>query len=678
MRARSEATQSLPSPRPPRVPSSDTDRSRPSLPPAPPSLRAGLRTIIEQNGLNINREFLDASGKAQEALAVVDGQLERLLESCKRIASALDDSRERSGALIRETAKLNADLESVEEKRRTVATFLVDYQLADDEIAALQRDAVDDAFFDALARVQEIHSNCRRLLRTHHQRAGLALMDVMAGYQETAHERLCRWVQAECRALAEEDGEDAPELLSRAMAALRARPTLHRYCVEEVSRTRHNALFRRFITALTRGGPGGVPRPIESHASDPRRYVGDMLGWLHQAAAGEKELVAALLGDANDDMALPGPTAETRDDGEARAKEASRDDAGDEDDETADPATVLDRILDGVCRPFKVRVEQALTANPNALVCHTLANLLAFYERTLSDVAGRDAALTATVEECRASAVAAFDAEMTRRAAALRKMSVVPPDALTPPEFVAEGARQAVALLESEDGLTEGAEARATASASAVIAPTVDACERGAEMIAEMIDAHAAAVATTGEELSVPPVAHRARWAKEAYLVNCLHALRRPLCEFPAVASLVASLGERAEALRANIADEEAKRVLSRVGVAEVRELVSLYQGQSAAPGAMSRDPALALSVVGGALDALVDAMGATTEPVPAFDEVQNPRARAEIRREFAGKIIEAYTLVYAAVLDPSNGYGDAKAAMRHGPNALSTLLGGV
>ena len=85
-----------------------------------------------------------------------------------------------------------------------------------------------DAFFDALARVQEIHSNCRRLLRTHHQRAGLELMDVMAGYQETAHERLCRWVQAECRALAEEDGEDAPELLSRAMAALRARPALAR------------------------------------------------------------------------------------------------------------------------------------------------------------------------------------------------------------------------------------------------------------------------------------------------------------------------------------------------------------------------------------------------------------------------------------------------------------------
>ena len=45
---------------------------------------------------------------------------------------------------------------------------------------------------------------------------------------------------------------------------------------------RHNALFRRFISALTRGGAGGLPRPIEVHAHDPLRYVGDMLGWLHQ------------------------------------------------------------------------------------------------------------------------------------------------------------------------------------------------------------------------------------------------------------------------------------------------------------------------------------------------------------------------------------------------------------
>lgn len=60
------------------------------------------------------------------------------------------------------------------------------------QVAALQSEEVNPAFFSALSRVRHIHDNCRALLRTHHQRAGLELMDMMATYQETAYERLCR------------------------------------------------------------------------------------------------------------------------------------------------------------------------------------------------------------------------------------------------------------------------------------------------------------------------------------------------------------------------------------------------------------------------------------------------------------------------------------------------------
>jgi len=31
-------------------------------------------------------------------------------------------------------------------------------------------------------------------------------------------------------------------------------------------------VVRGFIDALTRGGPGGTPRPIEMHSHDPLRY----------------------------------------------------------------------------------------------------------------------------------------------------------------------------------------------------------------------------------------------------------------------------------------------------------------------------------------------------------------------------------------------------------------------
>ena len=66
------------------------------------------------------------------------------------------------------------------------------------------------------------------------------------------------------------------------------------------SETRQATLLSFFLTALTRGGPSGLPRPIELHAHDPLRYVGDMLAWVHQAIAAERELLESLFGLSSD------------------------------------------------------------------------------------------------------------------------------------------------------------------------------------------------------------------------------------------------------------------------------------------------------------------------------------------------------------------------------------------
>lgn len=101
----------------------------------------------------------------------------------------------------------------------------------------------------------------------------------------------------QCRNLGEYDAPEVDPTLTAAVAALRQRPVLFKYCAEEVATARHAALFQRFIVALTRGGPGGLPRPIEIHAHDPRRYVSDMFAWVYQALASEAEFMVALFGD---------------------------------------------------------------------------------------------------------------------------------------------------------------------------------------------------------------------------------------------------------------------------------------------------------------------------------------------------------------------------------------------
>lgn len=64
--------------------------------------------------------------------------------------------------------------------------------------------------------------------------------------------------------------------------------------------TRSSSILTLFLDALTRGGPTGLPRPIELHAHDPMRYIGDMLAWIHQTMAGEREFLESLFGVKED------------------------------------------------------------------------------------------------------------------------------------------------------------------------------------------------------------------------------------------------------------------------------------------------------------------------------------------------------------------------------------------
>lgn len=100
--------------------------------------------------------------------------------------------------------------------------------------------------------------------------------------------------------------------------------------------TRQASVLNAFIEALTRGGPNGLPRPIEIHAHDPTRYVGDMLAWVHQATASEHEFLSSLFGLKEKNRMI-----------------GSRRDEEKEEDETM-VAEILDKDLEGLGRPLKV------------------------------------------------------------------------------------------------------------------------------------------------------------------------------------------------------------------------------------------------------------------------------------------------------------------------------------
>lgn len=288
-----------------------------------------------------------------------------------------------------------------------------------------------------------------------------------------------RWVQAECRSLGDNDTPEVSDLLKTAAQSLKDRPVLFKYCAEEVANTRHNALFRRFITALTRGGPGGMPRPIEVHAHDPLRYVGDMLAWIHQALASERELAMALFSTEQNSG-----TTSKRFSSDASGRTTSREWESEDQKVEADMGYVLDRVFEGVCRPFKVRVDQVLHSQPSLLLAYKLNNLLEFYGHTVSDLLGSGATLSVTIREVRDAAQrTVLDIVKARGDKLLRYASPVAVD-LSPPPAVNDTMSVLLELIDNYESMmvpAGGQRPDFEPIIQGLLDPLVQMCEQSAE-----------------------------------------------------------------------------------------------------------------------------------------------------------------------------------------------------
>ena len=101
---------------------------------------------------------------------------------------------------------------------------------------------------------------------------------------------------------------------------------------------RKTVVQRAFLEALTEGGPGGVPKPIDMYAHDPLRYIGDILAWVHQSTASEKEMLESLFGNST----------------VQKASEEIFKDLPDFELDKVSVLKLLQRHFEGICRPLKV------------------------------------------------------------------------------------------------------------------------------------------------------------------------------------------------------------------------------------------------------------------------------------------------------------------------------------
>ena len=328
--------------------------------------RRNLRSDLERRNLVLSESFCVLLGRLASHVEGIHEEVAAMKACCKDMQLRLDDTKAKTSGLLRETSEMKAKGKKLEMKAAVVDKFLERFQLSDAEVLILSAGAngrtIDNDFFDVLHHVQSIHEDCKVLLRSSQQRAGLEIMERMAMRLEEGYERLYHWSQSQCRSMTG-DLPTSSSVLCRALHQLKERAILYKYCVDEYVLARRGAVVQSFIDALTRGNNGG--RPIELVSHDPTRYVGDMLSWLHQALATEKDHISGLLGEEDSECV----------------------------------STLLGSITEGACRPLKVRVEQVLLATRDPVTAYQLVNLVRYYSSVFGDILFPAAPLIIAINE---------------------------------------------------------------------------------------------------------------------------------------------------------------------------------------------------------------------------------------------------------------------------------------
>ncbi|TNN75132.1 Conserved oligomeric Golgi complex subunit 6 [Liparis tanakae] len=468
----------------------------------------------------------------------------------------------------------------LELRAQIAQAFLAKFQLSNEETATLRgaRDApITEDFFKALSRVKHIHEDVKILLRTNQQTAG--------------------------------------------------------YTLDEFGTARRCAVVRGFIDALTRGGLGGTPRPIEMHSHDPMRYVGDMLAWLHQATASEKEHLEALLKQ----VTLQGV--------EENMQE------------------VVGHITEGVCRPLKVstrgnseplcwvRIEQVIVAEPGAVLLYKLSNLLKFYHHTISSIIGTSvASLLITIEEMHILSKKMFFNSLSLHASRLMDKVELPPADLGPTASLTQTLVLLREVLASHDSSVVPLDARQADFAqvlSCILDPLLQLCT------------------VSASNLGTADMA--------SYMVNSLYVMKTTLALFEFTDKRLEMLEFQIEAHLDTLINEQASYVLTRT---QLSYIYSCVQQHSPEQGPLSLLPSMDSSSVKAAMVQFDRYLSSPdTLVMPQHNFLLSAAIKEQIFRQSTELVCRAYREVHTALTSPANGYKDPENLLPRSPPQVQALL---
>ena len=364
--------------------------------------RRALRQDLEFQNIRLAKMYLTEFETLRDCIAAVDEGTIKMENECKEMSMRVEMADENMKMFMQKASILEEQRNLYIQQSKDIESFLVKFQLAPEEVNCIHYAPINasntEAFFSALKRLKLAYNDCKKMTEEHQYSSGFEMLEVLGNHQDVGYQRLFEWVKQKC------DDEDTSHFvdsddvaLQMAVKYLRDVPAYFSQCQDLIISSRRSLLVRRFITALTQGGSGS--RAIEMYSHDAVRYVGDMLSWMHQTIASEKEFMTSIFGKVVNHAA----------DNSDRFQSPKYNLSVNEYDGDEIPyfhnilsiSEILASCLEGLGRPLRLRVMQALeNCGHNIEMLYTIADLLSFYKSTLSDTLSQENSVYICVYEC--------------------------------------------------------------------------------------------------------------------------------------------------------------------------------------------------------------------------------------------------------------------------------------
>lgn len=254
--------------------------------------RRKLRGGVEEEILKEHYMALRRFQPIAQKLEYLQGDLEEVNTTHEAIESRLKSVIDKSSTVREKVGAKMDQRDVIRSQRALLASFKNNFTLNQYEEHYLQNEPVSEEFFKILDKVEQINDKCSILLSMENDSLGIFVMKQMSRTTDLATDRMTSYLKKNMN----QPGRDAQSvaLLQKSLIYIR-KHSMEKFnsIVGDLIETRSRAIGEEFNSQLK--GYSGHNRKISYMSSfDSKRFVSDLLAYVHSVIVNELELAESL------------------------------------------------------------------------------------------------------------------------------------------------------------------------------------------------------------------------------------------------------------------------------------------------------------------------------------------------------------------------------------------------